>query len=54
MLNGFINKFAVYTGRLDDMWEKGHAQKIVLHLLEGKLNVGHHVYMDNYYSYYLR
>ncbi|XP_046980692.1 piggyBac transposable element-derived protein 4-like [Schistocerca americana] len=53
MLNnpdGFINKCAVYTGMRGDMGGKGHAEKIVLHLLEEKVNVGHHIYMDNFYN----
>lgn len=47
---GLIQKFAIYTGMLDDLGGKGHAQKVVLHLMEGKLNCGHHIYMDNYYN----
>lgn len=47
---GLIQKFAVYTGMLDDFGGKAHAQRVVLHLLEGKLNAGHHLYMDNYYN----
>ncbi|XP_047103881.1 piggyBac transposable element-derived protein 4-like [Schistocerca piceifrons] len=47
---GMVLKFAVYTGMLDDLGGRGHAQKIVLHLLDEKLNAGHHVYMDNYYN----
>lgn len=47
---GIVQKFAVYTGMLDDLGGKGHSQKIVMHLLEDRLNLGHHVYMDNYYN----
>lgn len=47
---GIVRKFAVYTGMLDEMGGKGHSQKIVMHLLEDLLNLGHHVYMDNYYN----
>lgn len=49
--DGFINKFAVYIGMLNVMEGKSHAEKVVLHLLETKLNPCHHiVYMDNYYN----
>ncbi|KAK9711492.1 Transposase IS4 [Popillia japonica] len=48
--DGLVNKVAIYTGMLDEMGGRGHAQKVVLHLLQGKLNEGHHVYMDNYYN----
>ena len=47
---GMVQKFAVYTGMLDDLGRKGHTQKVVIHLLDEKLNVGHHVYMDSYYN----
>ncbi|KAJ8888705.1 hypothetical protein PR048_008197 [Dryococelus australis] len=54
MLNnpdGFINKCAMYTGMLDDSGRgKGYSEKVVLNLLQDKLNAGHHVYMDNYYN----
>lgn len=49
---GIILKFMVYTGMLDDSGGKGHADKVVLKLLEEKLNVGHSVFMDNYYNSY--
>ena len=48
--NGIILKFMVYTGSLDDCGGKGHTEKVVLHLLDGKLNVGHSLYMDNFYN----
>lgn len=47
---GIILKFMVYTSMLDDYGGKGHSQKVVLKLLEGLLDVGHNVYMDNYYN----
>ncbi|KAG5863278.1 hypothetical protein JTB14_015383 [Gonioctena quinquepunctata] len=47
---GLVQKIAVYTGMLDEIGGRGHAQKVVLHLMENKLNVGHHLYMDNYYN----
>ncbi|KAG5862912.1 hypothetical protein JTB14_024280 [Gonioctena quinquepunctata] len=45
-----VQKIAVYTGMLDEIGGRGHAQKVVLHWMENKLNVGHHLYMDNYYN----
>lgn len=50
--NGMVIKFMVYTGMADDSGGKGHAQKVVLNLLDGMLDVGHSVYMDNYYNSY--
>ncbi|XP_035230173.1 piggyBac transposable element-derived protein 4-like [Stegodyphus dumicola] len=47
-----VLKFMVYTGMLDDSGGKGHAQKVVMNLLEGMLDVGHSVFMDNYYNSY--
>ncbi|KAJ8883397.1 hypothetical protein PR048_015240, partial [Dryococelus australis] len=48
-LDGFINKCAVYTRMLDDLEGKGILERLFC-LLQDKLNVGHHVYMDNYYN----
>lgn len=45
-----VLKFCVYTGILDDYGGKGHAANIVLHLTEEKLDVGHAIYLDNYYN----
>lgn len=50
--DGMVQKFAVYTGTLDDFGGKGHAANIVLHLMDQKLDVGHSLYMDNYYNSY--
>lgn len=50
--DGIILKFAVYTGVLDDFGGTGHAANIVLHLMEEKLDVGHSLFMDNYYNSY--
>lgn len=52
--DGIVLKFAVYTGTLDDYGGKGHAANVVMHLLDQKLDVGHSVYMDNYYNSYER
>ncbi|XP_025830429.1 piggyBac transposable element-derived protein 4-like [Agrilus planipennis] len=50
--DGTILKFAVYTGQLHDFGGKGHAANVVLHLMEGLLDVGQAVYMDSYYNSY--
>jgi hypothetical protein len=48
--DGPILKFAVYTGQLDDHGGKSHDANVVLCLMEDYLDVGHSVYMDNYYN----
>lgn len=48
--NGLILKFRVYEGATDVYGGSGHTEKIVLHLLEEKLGVGHAVYLDNFYN----
>ncbi|XP_046976423.1 piggyBac transposable element-derived protein 4-like [Vanessa cardui] len=49
---GTVLKFQIYGGAGDDTSGIGHTQKIVLKLLEDKLDSGHSVYMDNYYNSY--
>lgn len=48
--DGLILRFLIYTGQLDIIGGKGHAQKVVLELMRGKLCQGHSVYMDNFYN----
>lgn len=49
--DGLILKFRVYAGAKDtQVTGKGHAEKVVMELLQGKLNSGHELYMDNYYN----
>lgn len=48
--NGLILNFAVYTGQLDEMGGKGHAQKVVQYIAKDYLNKGHSIYMENYYN----
>lgn len=50
--NDTILKFAVYAGAFDDIGGKGHAINVVLHLMEEKLNIGHSLFMDNFYNSY--
>lgn len=50
--NGIILKVHVFASTLDVIAGKGHTEKIVEKLLEGKLNVGHAVFMDSFYNSY--
>uniref|UniRef100_A0A1B6L7B9 Uncharacterized protein n=1 Tax=Graphocephala atropunctata TaxID=36148 RepID=A0A1B6L7B9_9HEMI len=47
---GLVLRFFVYGGRGDVTSGKGHAEKVVLELMKGKLGVGHSIYIDNYYN----
>ncbi|XP_026487924.2 piggyBac transposable element-derived protein 4 [Vanessa tameamea] len=49
---GTVLNFQIYGGAGDDTSGIGHTQKIVLKLLEEKLDSGHSIYMDNYYNSY--
>ncbi|KAG8251686.1 hypothetical protein J6590_074621 [Homalodisca vitripennis] len=42
--------FTFYSGKGSELRGKGHASKVVMHLKQGKLGVGHILYMDNYYN----
>lgn len=48
--HGLILKFFMYCGVLDDFGGKGHAANVVLYLMQGKLNCGHSVFLDNFYN----
>lgn len=50
--DGTVIKFSVYTGTLDEYGGRGHASKVVMHLMEEKLDAGHALFMDNYYNSY--
>jgi hypothetical protein len=50
--SGIIIKFLIYTGALGDFGGVGHAANVVLHLLHEKLDVGHAIYMENFYNSY--
>ncbi|XP_035207528.1 piggyBac transposable element-derived protein 4-like [Stegodyphus dumicola] len=50
--DGMILKFMIYAGMLDDSGRKEHAKKVVMNLLEGMLDVGHSIFMDNYFNSY--
>ncbi|XP_022163985.1 piggyBac transposable element-derived protein 4-like, partial [Myzus persicae] len=48
---GFVLKCIIYSGSNDtEVGGKGHVTNVVKKLLEGKLGVGHSIYMDNYYN----
>lgn len=51
--HGLILRFLVYCGVIDELAGKGHAANVVLKLMERKLDVGHSLYMDNYYNSFL-
>ncbi|KAK9889678.1 hypothetical protein WA026_007057 [Henosepilachna vigintioctopunctata] len=48
--NGLILKSLVYSGELGEYLQKGHTTEVVLDLLEGYLDSGHSVYMDELYN----
>lgn len=48
--HGLMIRFLIYCGVLDDLGGKGHASNVVLNLMQGKLDCGHSLYMDNYYN----
>lgn len=48
--NGLVIKFAVYAGATDILAGEGHTQKVVLHLMEERLERGHSIYADNFYN----
>jgi hypothetical protein len=48
---GLVQKVLIYGGKNDkDLGGKDHVNKVVKKLLEERLDVGHSVYMDNYYN----
>lgn len=54
MLNeasGLVLRFIVYTGASDqEVGGKGHADRVVRKLMDDKLDVGHSLFMDNFYN----
>lgn len=48
---GLVIKYIIYSGSNDnEVGGKGHVTNVVKKLLEGKLGIGHSLYMDNYYN----
>ena len=51
--NGYILKFHLYVGKSDDpeyVSYHGRLWDIVMELMKGRFFVGHHVFMDNFYT----
>lgn len=49
---GLVLNFHVYGGKNDVTSGTGHVDKVVLHLMKHRLNLGHSLYMDNFYMSY--
>lgn len=47
---GLVLNFHVYGGKHDITSGVGHVDKVVMYLMRHRLNLGHSIYMDNYYS----
>lgn len=48
--DGLCLKITIYSGKNSELGGKGHAEKVVSYLMMGKLNEGHSLYMDNFYT----
>ncbi|XP_046400977.1 piggyBac transposable element-derived protein 4-like [Ischnura elegans] len=49
--SGLVLRFIVYTGSSDaDVGGRGHVDTVVNKLMEGHLDAGHSLFMDNYYN----
>lgn len=49
--NGIVMKIHVYSGKTDEITTYlGHTTDVVMHLLEGYLDKGYKLYMDNFYN----
>nr|XP_023028663.1 piggyBac transposable element-derived protein 4-like [Leptinotarsa decemlineata] len=48
--DGLVMNLMVYTGQADEYGGLGHAEKVVLNLMNHYLNAGHALYMDNFYN----
>jgi len=48
--NGIILHGLIYTGHMKTLSCKGHNVNEGVKMMDGKLNVGHHLYMDNFYN----
>lgn len=43
-------KIIVYGGKGGELSGKGHTKKIVMKLMEERLNIGHSLHLDNFYN----
>ncbi|KAG8237663.1 hypothetical protein J437_LFUL017321 [Ladona fulva] len=49
--SGLVLRFIVYTGVTDEeVGGKGHTDAVVHKLMDGKLDLGHALFMDNFYN----
>src|ERR1044072_1412740 len=48
--SGYMWNSSVYCGRSDSMGGFGHAETDVLKLMEKRLDLGHQLYVDNFYT----
>uniref|UniRef100_A0A1B6LFF4 PiggyBac transposable element-derived protein domain-containing protein n=1 Tax=Graphocephala atropunctata TaxID=36148 RepID=A0A1B6LFF4_9HEMI len=48
--HGLAVRLTIYSGSDGELSGHGHASKVVLHLMRGKLSNGHALFMDNYYN----
>jgi len=48
--SGYTLNFLVYCGQSDPLSGMSHAESVVMKLMEGRLDVGHELYVDNFYT----
>src|SRR6218665_340959 len=47
---GYVWNLIVYCGKLDPLGGMGHAETVVMKLMENLLDAGHSLYVDNFYT----
>ena len=47
---GYVCQYELYTGRREDISNRGSTYDIVMRLIRKYLDTGHHLYCDNYYT----
>lgn len=47
---GYVWNLRIYSGKSDPISGLGHAESVVMKLMEGRLDCGHVVYVDNFYT----
>uniref|UniRef100_A0A1B0BEK8 PiggyBac transposable element-derived protein domain-containing protein n=1 Tax=Glossina palpalis gambiensis TaxID=67801 RepID=A0A1B0BEK8_9MUSC len=48
--NGIVLRVKIYAGKYDDLSVRNHTSNVVLALMDGFLNSGYELYMDNYHN----
>jgi len=48
--SGYTLNFLVYCGQSDALSGMSHAESVVMKLMESRLDLGHELYVDNYYA----